>query len=142
MTAVDASAAALAVAEANRAVLGARNVELLRSDWFAELSGRTFDLVVSNPPYVAEGDPHLAQGDLRFEPPGALRAGADGLSAIRRIVTEARGYLHIGGWLLFEHGWDQGETCRDLLAAAGYAQVGTFADLSKLPRVSAGRRAR
>jgi release factor glutamine methyltransferase len=140
--ATDASAAALAVARRNAQAHGLRNVALAQSDWFATLAGEHFDLVVSNPPYIAAGDPHLEQGDLRFEPAGALASGIDGLDDIRRIVDGARAQLVANGWLLFEHGWDQGAAVRGLLEAAGYREVFTAQDLEGRDRVSGGRAAR
>jgi len=119
------------------AVIG--NVRLLRSDWFAALAGERFDLIVSNPPYIAENDAHLAQGDLRFEPRSALASGADGLDDIRRIVAGAKEHLNPGGWLLFEHGYDQAGRVRDLLGAAGYTGVLSARDLAGIERVSGGR---
>lgn len=136
--ATDASPAALAVARAN-ASRHAPGVHCIESDWFAGLHGRRFDLVVTNPPYVAADDPHLRQGDLRFEPRAALVGGADGLDCIRRIVREAREHLTAGGWLLFEHGHDQAEASRALLKAAGYADVDSWPDLAGIPRVTGGR---
>lgn len=120
------------------AVIG--NVRLLHSDWFSALRGERFDLIVSNPPYIADGDMHLAQGDLRFEPRAALASGADGLDDIRRIVAAAHEHLNIGGWLLFEHGYDQAERARKLLGEAGYAGVFSARDLAGIERVSGGRR--
>jgi release factor glutamine methyltransferase len=111
---------------------------LTEGDWFAGLAGESFDVIVSNPPYIARDDTHLQQGDLRFEPASALASGADGLDDIRRIVADAPAHLKPGGWLLFEHGWDQAERCRDLLAGAGFAQVGSAADLAGIERVSFG----
>jgi release factor glutamine methyltransferase len=139
VTAIDVSDAALEVARANAAANGA-NVRLLRSDWFTALAGETFDLIASNPPYIAAGDEHLAQGDLRFEPAGALTDHADGLSALRTIVAGAGEHLVAGGWLLLEHGYDQAEAVRALLAAAGYAEVQSWRDLGGIERVSGGRR--
>ena len=98
-----------------------------------------FDLVVAKPPYVPERDPHLGKGDLRFEPRAALSAGSDGLAAIRRIVASAPGHLTPGGWLLFEHGHDQARGCRSLLAQAGFADLRTARDVSRIERVSGGR---
>jgi len=95
-------------------------------------------VIVSNPPYIAEGDPHLHEGDLRFEPRGALASGSDGLDAIRTIVRDARTHLREGGWLMFEHGFDQGSAARDLLAARAYAEVFTERDLEGRERVSGG----
>ena len=138
VTAVDVSAAALDVARDNAATLGA-DVEFFQARWFEGLPGHRFDLIVSNPPYVAQDDPHLQQGDLRFEPLTALVSGRDGLNDIRIIVTGAPAYLRAGGWLLFEHGYDQAEVCRDLLRDAGFGEVISRADLAGLPRVAGGR---
>lgn len=108
--------------------------------WQAPETHERFDAVVSNPPYVPTGDPHLAQGDLRFEPPQALAAGADGLAALREIVAGAGARLQPGGWLLLEHGHDQGAAVCTLLADAGFAAIRTLADAAGLPRVTLGRR--
>ncbi len=113
-------------------------VEFVQSDWFSALAGRKFDLIVSNPPYVAVGDPHLAQGDLRFEPAAALVVGGDGLDCIRLITASAPQYLASGGWLAFEHGYDQAARCRELLAEAGFGEVFSRADLAGIERVSGG----
>lgn len=138
VTATDASDAALAIARRNAARLGLQ-VQFLQGDWFSPVQGRMFDLVVSNPPYVAQGDPHLARGDLRFEPEQALVAGADGMDDLRRIIACAPALLRPGGWLLVEHGHDQAGACRDLLHDAGFADVSCLEDLGGLPRVSGGR---
>jgi release factor glutamine methyltransferase len=140
VAAVDVSPAALEVARGNAARLGAR-VAFVASDWFAALPAATYDLIVSNPPYVAAGDPHLAQGDLRFEPAGALTDHADGLAAIRRIVADAPHWLVPGGWLFFEHGYDQAEAVRVLLEATGYTDIEQRRDLAGIVRASGGRRA-
>jgi release factor glutamine methyltransferase len=140
VTALDVSDEALAVARAN-ALLNQASVRFLRSDWFAALGAETFDLIASNPPYIAAGDAHLAQGDLRFEPSGALTDFADGLSALRTIVAGAPAHLVAGGWLLLEHGYDQAEAVRTLLRDAGYAEVRSWRDLGGIERVSGGRRA-
>ncbi|MEI7035862.1 peptide chain release factor N(5)-glutamine methyltransferase [Fulvimonas yonginensis] len=137
--ATDASAEALAVARRNAETNRIRNVAFAEGDWFAALPGERFDLLVSNPPYIAADDPHLAQGDLRFEPAGALASGHDGLDDIRHIVAGAPAHLRAGGWLLFEHGWDQGAAVRGLLEAAGYREVFTAQDLGRRDRVSGGR---
>ncbi|HEU0233638.1 MAG TPA: peptide chain release factor N(5)-glutamine methyltransferase [Gallionella sp.] len=139
VTAVDASPDALEVARENAQRLNIGNVRLLQSDWFAALAGERFDLIVSNPPYIADGDAHLAQGDLRFEPRAALASGADGLDDIRRIVADAKKHLDAGGWLLFEHGYDQAGRVRELLGAAGYTEVFSARDLAGIERVSGGR---
>ena len=138
VTAVDTSSPALALARENAAALDVE-VEFLQSDWFAALSGRRFDLIVANPPYVAADDPHLRQGDLRFEPRAALAAGTDGLADLRRIAGAAPKYLRPGGWLLLEHGYDQAKACRDLLHNAGFAELVFRADIAGLPRIAGGR---
>lgn len=138
VTAADVSHAALAVARANAAAHGVA-VEFVEGDWFAALPGRSFDLIVANPPYIAEGDPHLEQGDLRFEPRGALVAGPTGLDCIELIVEQAVCHLDAGGRLLFEHGHDQAPCARALLGAAGYADIVSHRDLAGIERVSGGR---
>jgi len=139
VVATDASVDALAVARRNAQRLGIGNVRFVQGDWLAPLTGERFALVVSNPPYIEAADPHLTQGDLRYEPAAALASGADGLDAIRRIVARAPAHLESGGWLLFEHGWNQGDAARALLRAAGYVQVFTAQDLEARDRVSGGR---
>jgi release factor glutamine methyltransferase len=114
-------------------------VSFLESDWFAALPDERFDLIVANPPYVAARDPHLSQDGLPFEPDLALTDGADGLSCIRRIVAEAPDHLVAGGILLIEHGYDQAEAVRALLAAGPFAGIATWQDLSGVDRVSGGR---
>ena len=142
VTAIDASAAALAVARENAAHLASpESVHFMQSDWFTALNGRRFGLIVGNPPYIAQGDTHLAQGDLRFEPAAALASGPAGLDAIRQITAEAPRHLAAGAWLLLEHGYDQGPACRDLLAASGLMEVQTWRDLAGLERISGGRAA-
>lgn len=143
VTALDVSDAALDVARRNAQANGAA-VRFLRSDWFSALdaAGRgaeRFNVIASNPPYIAAGDEHLSQGDLRFEPVGALTDHADGLSALRIIVDGAPAYLHAGGWLLLEHGYDQAAAVRALLAARGYADVQSWRDLAGIERVSGAR---
>jgi release factor glutamine methyltransferase len=139
VVATDRSIDALDLADRNAQRLGLR-VEFARGDWFDPVAGRRFELIVSNPPYIEAGDTHLAQGDLRFEPPGALASGDDGLDAIRRIVGDAPDYLEAGGWLLIEHGWNQGGAVRALLHSRGFVEVETFRDLENRDRVSGGRR--
>ena len=138
ITAVDSSEPALRVARDNAEKHGA-SLRLLQSDWFAALGGECFDLIVANPPYIAAGDPHLAAGDLRHEPQGALASGADGLDSIRRIVSQAPAHLVPGGQLWLEHGYDQAEAVRGLLAAAGFADIEQHRDLAGTVRVSGGR---
>jgi release factor glutamine methyltransferase len=137
ITAVDVSEAALDVARRN-ALEHAVEVEFERSDWFESVVSVAFDLIVSNPPYVAAGDPHLERGDSRFEPRLALIAGADGLACVREIAAGARRHLRPGGWLMLEHGYDQGERCVALLRGLGYAEVADCRDLAGLPRVCSG----
>lgn len=138
VTGVDASVAALAVARRNAARLGLV-AEFLASDWFAALGARRFELIVANPPYIAEGDPHLVQGDLRFEPVTALVAAEQGLRDLRRIVDAAPSHLSPGGWLLLEHGHDQGEAVRALLAAQGFDGIATRRDLGGQERITGGQ---
>jgi len=139
VTALDVSGAALDVARANAARNGA-TVRFLQSDWFAALGDERFDLIASNPPYIAAGDAHLSQGDLRFEPVGALTDHADGLSALRSIVAGAAKYLNNQAWLLLEHGYDQAAAVRALLQEAGYSNVQSWTDLAGIERVSGGIR--
>jgi release factor glutamine methyltransferase len=138
VSALDASAEALAVARANAAANGV-TVRFLHSDWYAALGGERFDLIVSNPPYIASGDRHLSEGDLRFEPVSALTDHADGLSALRAIVAGAASHLAPAAWLLLEHGYDQAAQVRELLAGQGYAGVQSWRDLSGIERVSGGQ---
>ncbi|MEO5827007.1 MAG: HemK/PrmC family methyltransferase, partial [Luteimonas sp.] len=139
VVATDASVAALAVARANAEVLGIANVEFRQGDWLQPLAGERFDLIASNPPYIALGDPHLDSGDLRFEPPLALSSGADGLDAIRVIVRDAPAHLLPGGWLLLEHGLNQGPQVHELLAQSGFSEIATECDLEHRDRVTFGR---
>lgn len=141
VVATDASVAALEVARRNAHAHGVANVEFREGDWLAPLQGERFDLIASNPPYIAADDPHLALGDLPHEPPAALASGPDGLDAIRSIVAGAPAHLEPGGWLLLEHGHDQGAAVRALLDAAGLVDVRTEHDLEGRDRVSLGRRA-
>jgi release factor glutamine methyltransferase len=136
--AIDLSADALTVARDNATRLGA-DITWLPSNLFSALAGRTFDLIVSNPPYIAEADPHLGQGDVRFEPRSALTSGDDGLDAIRTIVKQAPAHLSVGGWLLLEHGWEQGEAVGRLLAEAGFEAIFLDRDLAGQTRVSGGK---
>jgi release factor glutamine methyltransferase len=138
VVATDASADALAVARRNAERHGINNVSFARGDWFAPLRGHRFDVVVSNPPYIERDDAHLNQGDLRFEPLSALASGVDGLDDIRRIIMDAQAHLVEDGWLLFEHGWNQGEAVRALLRNASFAKVSTMRDLEGRDRVSVG----
>ncbi len=138
IVAVDCSKGAISVARNNAGRLGAQ-VDFRTGHWFKPLAGERFDLIVSNPPYVAANDPHLALNGLPHEPQGALTDGADGLSCIREIVADAPAHLVPGGWLLFEHGYDQGEASRNLLTATGFKNAFTQPDLAGIPRVSGGQ---
>lgn len=134
----DSSPAALALARANAEALGLSRVQWTQGDWWQPFEGQGFELVVSNPPYIEDTDPHLEQGDLRFEPRSALASGPDGLDDLRRIIAGAPSHLRPGGWLLLEHGCLQGPAVRDLLEAAGFQQVQTWSDIEARPRVSGG----
>jgi release factor glutamine methyltransferase len=137
VTALDRSPSALAIARRNAARLGA-DVEFLSSDWFAALGGRRFDLIVSNPPYIAACDPHLGRGDIRFEPLTALAAGRDGLDDLRRLAATARTHLRPGGALLLEHGYNQADAVQALLRTGGFHHPRSWTDLSGIRRVSGG----
>jgi len=139
VVATDASAAALEVARGNAATHGLGNVAFRLGPWWTPLAGEQFDLVASNPPYISANDPHLAQGDLRFEPASALASGADGLDDIGLIVDGAPAHLRANGWLLLEHGWDQGAAVAALLKARGFDDVATEQDLEHRDRVTLGR---
>lgn len=140
VVATDASPDALAIAQHNAARNHINSVEFRLGSWLEALAGEPCHLIASNPPYIATDDPHLAQGDLRFEPGMALASGADGLDAIRIIVRDAANHLHPGGWLLLEHGLDQGKAIRTLLENAAYVEVATVQDLEQRDRVTLGRR--
>jgi release factor glutamine methyltransferase len=139
LLATDLSVAALDIAHHNAQRLGVRNIRFSSGHWFAPLAGEQFQLIVSNPPYIHPDDPHLRQGDLRFEPPSALQSGADGLADIRIICDQARQHLQPPGWLLLEHGYDQGPAVQELLSTLGYTQVSVYEDLAHNERVSAGK---
>ncbi|MFK8021054.1 MAG: peptide chain release factor N(5)-glutamine methyltransferase [Pseudomonadales bacterium] len=136
--AVDQSAQALDYAQRNVAALGLANVTVLASNWFSALQGKRFDLIVSNPPYIAADDQHLQAGDLRFEPMEALASGDDGLDDIRSIVDQSPGYLNSGGWLVLEHGYEQASSVAELLRARGYSDLRHRCDLAGHQRVSYG----
>ena len=139
IVATDMSGDAIAVAAGNARQHALANVAFRQGSWHAPLADERFDLIASNPPYIANDDPHLAQGDLRFEPATALASGHDGLDDIRLIIAGAPAHLQPGGWLLMEHGWDQGEAIRALLEGAGFVEVETALDLEQRDRVSLGR---
>lgn len=138
VVATDLSETALVLAQHNAHQLSA-SVQFWQGNWYEALpaEGR-FDVIVSNPPYIALNDPHLAQGDLRFEPAGALTDGADGLTALRQIISGAPPHLIAGGWLWLEHGYEQGEEVAQLLLKAGFNAVQTKQDLAGLPRITGG----
>jgi release factor glutamine methyltransferase len=138
----DVSPAAIALARLNAVRLQIANVEFIGSDWFERVPLEAFDLIVANPPYVADGDPHLAQDDLRYEPAIALKGGVDGLAAIRRIIAGASDYMRLGGWLAIEHGYDQAESVQALLLAVGFEAVNTRRDLAGVLRTTSARRAK
>lgn len=136
---VDRVEEAVALAERNRQRLLLDNAGFVPSHWFQALTGQRFALIVSNPPYIAAGDAHLQQGDVRFEPDSALVAGVDGLDDIRQIIRQAPDYLEHAGWLVLEHGFDQAETVRGLLAARGFSGVESRLDLGGHQRISLGQ---
>ena len=138
ITAVDRVPEAVALAERNRQRLQLDNAEVLNSHWFSALEGRQFDLIISNPPYIAETDPHLSMGDVRFEPGSALTSGPDGLDDLRTIISEAPAHLTPGGWLLLEHGYDQGPAVRELLIRHGFERIQTRRDLGEHERITFG----
>ncbi|MED5606671.1 peptide chain release factor N(5)-glutamine methyltransferase [Pseudomonas sp. JH-2] len=139
VTGVDRIPEAVALAERNRERLRLANVGFRQSHWFSALEGERFALIVGNPPYIPGSDPHLQQGDVRFEPKSALVAGADGLDDIRLIVGQAPRFLEPGGWLLLEHGYDQAPAVRDLLLGNGFREVESRRDLGGHERISLGR---
>lgn len=135
----DISAPALAVAERNAQRLGLRNVCFHCGAWYGPLQDLRFDMILSNPPYIGSDDPHLLEGDVRHDPRGALVAGRDGLDDLRTIIAGAPAHLRPGGWLLVEHGYDQGAAVAQLFTQAGYTGVRTHADLAGQPRVTEGQ---
>jgi release factor glutamine methyltransferase len=137
--AVDASDTALAVAQDNASQLKLSNVQFALSDWYAKLAEQRFDVIVSNPPYIAENDSHLSQGDLRFEPLSALTSGQDGLDDIRQITEQGLIHLNPQGWMMLEHGYDQGAAVRELMAQAGLVEIATRQDLGGNERVTLGK---
>lgn len=137
--ATDTSDAALAVAQSNAERLGIHNVRFLAGHWCDPLPAAPFDFILSNPPYIAEDDPHLASGDVRFEPRSALVAGGNGMDELGQIASAAFTHLRPGGWLVIEHGYDQGERTARLLHAIGYIEVSDHQDAAGLSRVTLGR---
>ncbi|MBD2837904.1 peptide chain release factor N(5)-glutamine methyltransferase [Pseudomonas sp. JM0905a] len=139
VTGVDRVAAAVELAERNRARLKLNNARFVESHWFSALGEQRFAMIVSNPPYIRAQDPHLVEGDVRFEPASALVAGADGLDDIRQIIQNAPRHLSPGGWLLLEHGYDQAQDVRDLLSRQGFQQVESRRDLGGHERICLGQ---
>jgi release factor glutamine methyltransferase len=139
VTAVDRVEEAVELAERNRQRLHLGNARVVHSHWFSAVEGQRFDLILSNPPYIAASDPHLVEGDVRFEPPSALVSGDDGLDDLRLIVSQAPAHLEAGGWLLLEHGYDQGAAVRELLLVHGFEQIQTRRDLGDHERITFGR---
>lgn len=137
--ATDIDAATLAVARRNVSALGLSNVNLHHGHWCEVLTEKSFDMIVSNPPYVTADDPHLHQGDLRFEPAQALTSGKDGLKDIREIIQTATQHLANGAYLLIEHGYDQADRVTELFQKAGYSEVSCFQDYAERERATIGR---
>lgn len=137
--AAEQSPQAAALAEENRRDLKLRNVRILVSDWFAQVPRQSFDLILSNPPYIDAADPHLGEGDVRFEPRSALVAERGGLADIEEIAAKSPQYLAVGGWLAIEHGWQQAAQVRALFAAAGLGEVASRRDYGGRERVTLGR---
>ncbi|MDF3868609.1 peptide chain release factor N(5)-glutamine methyltransferase [Pseudomonas denitrificans (nom. rej.)] len=136
---VDRIPEAVALAERNRERLRLANVAFRASHWFSAVEGERFSLIVSNPPYIPSTDPHLRQGDVRFEPSSALVSGQDGLDDIRLIIDQAPNHLENGGWLMLEHGFDQPDVVRDLMLSRGFSAVESRRDLGGHERISLGR---
>jgi release factor glutamine methyltransferase len=130
----------LAVAQENARRLNISNVHFIESNWFSAFAAQHFDIIVSNPPYIAADDHHLSQGDVRFEPLSALASGVDGLQDIRQIIAQASAHLNKNGWLMLEHGYDQAERVRELLQESGFAEVFSAKDLSGIERCTGGQR--
>ena len=139
LSGLDISAEAVALATANARENGLERVSFTASNWFAAVSGQQFHLLVSNPPYIEANDPHLRQGDVRFEPATALVSGEDGLADIRQLIASAPGYLVDGGWLLLEHGYDQGAAVGALLQGRGFSEVASQSDLAGHSRITGGQ---
>ncbi|MFC6632621.1 peptide chain release factor N(5)-glutamine methyltransferase [Microbulbifer taiwanensis] len=140
IVAAEKSADAATLAGENRRALGFENVQIVQSDWFTEIAPQKFDLIVSNPPYIDAADPHLGEGDVRFEPRSALVAQGEGLADIELIAREGIAYLEAGGWLLVEHGWQQAGAVREIFAAAGFNSIESRRDYTGWERITLGRR--
>ncbi len=137
--ATDISRPALEIAQKNAENQSVNNIQFVYSDWFSELPESKFDLIISNPPYIAENDPHLAEGDVRFEPEMALIAAEQGLEEIITISQQARPYLNADATLLIEHGFDQQVAVQSLFKSLGYSNITPYTDLSANPRVTTGQ---
>ena len=137
--AVDQSATALACAQQNAEQLGVAHIRFKQGDWYAPVNGHRYDLIVANPPYIADSEPHPDQGDARFEPRGALRAGPSGFEAIEMIIDGAKNHLDTRGWLWLEHGYAQAQAVRDQLDYAGFSAIATHCDLAGHERISGGQ---
>ncbi len=138
--ATDISRAALEIAEYNADQLELKNIHFKHSSWFESIASQKFDVIVSNPPYIPEEDPHLQQPCLQYEPELSLSSGSDGLEALRIIIRQSQRHLHRGGWLLLEHGYDQKQAVQSLLKAERYTHIATVNDLNQQPRVSMARK--
>ncbi|MBD2801468.1 peptide chain release factor N(5)-glutamine methyltransferase [Xenorhabdus sp. M] len=139
VTGVDINSAAVSLAKRNAEKLSVHNVNFLQSEWFTAMENQQFDIIVSNPPYIDESDPHLREGDVRFEPATALIAAQNGMADLQTIVEQARHFLFPNGWLLLEHGWKQGVVVRNLFLEKGYQQIATFRDYGGNERITVGR---
>ena len=139
VSAVDLMPGAVQLAKENCQRCQLENVEIFQSHWFADIAPQSFDLIVSNPPYIETDDAHLTQGDVRFEPASALVSGPQGLDDLRLLVAQSVNYLVDCGWLIVEHGYQQGPAVRDLFEQAGFALVETRVDLNNLERITLGR---
>jgi len=139
LTAVDVQPEAVALAEENRAAHRLNNVKVLQGNWFSSLPAVKFDLIVSNPPYIENNDTHLSQGDVRFEPASALVSGPQGFDDLILLVAQSAGFLAANGWLLVEHGCEQGDGVRALFAEAGFHAIETRRDYNQLDRITLGQ---
>ncbi|KMW74847.1 SAM-dependent methyltransferase [Photorhabdus luminescens subsp. luminescens] len=139
ITGVDINPDAVMLAQGNAEKLKIQNVDFLLSNWFSSLNNQQFGMIVSNPPYIDETDPHLSQGDVRFEPDSALIAAQQGIADLHTIIDLSRHFLSPGGWLLLEHGWKQGNVVRSLFSESGYRQVATFQDYGGNERITLGQ---
>lgn len=140
LVASDISAQALKLAESNRDTHAATNVTFIHSDWFENIDQHNFDIIISNPPYIADADPHLSQGDVRFEPRSALTSGENGMDDIEHLCAQAKEYLSNNGWLIVEHGYDQSQLVADCFADNGYSEMTQRQDLSGHTRMTAGKK--